>query len=444
MSAFNDLDGVPASGNAFTLTQVLRGEWGFRGFVVSDYNAVHELINHGIAADGAAAAALALPAGVDMEMVSRDYAQNLPALIKAGKVPMSAVDEAVRRVLRVKVQLGLFDAPFVDPDKEDKTVMSAEHVAIARRSAERAIVLLKNERAVLPLRHDVRAIAVVGPLADNQVDLLGAWSAHGRAESVVPMLASVRAAAPKARVSYAKGCGTSASADDAKSIDLAVKAARSADVVIAAVGETFDMSGEAASRATLNLPGRQEDLVRALVATGKPVVVVLMAGRPLSIPWVADHAPAIVEAWHLGVQAGPAIAAVLFGDVDPAGRLPVSFRGRRVRSLSTTTTRTPGVPRRTTFGGPRNTSMCRRRPSTRSATASATRRSNTGGFGCRPPACRCTGRIDVSVDVANTGQRDGDEVVQLYVHQVVRRLAPPVRELKGFERVFVPRGASRR
>ncbi|HKY28034.1 MAG TPA: beta-glucosidase BglX, partial [Pyrinomonadaceae bacterium] len=348
MSAFNDLNGVPTTANPFTLTEVLRGEWKFDGFVVSDYTAVMELMNHRLAATEAEAAQYALNAGTDMEMVSRFYSKHASELLRAGKVTQQTIDEAVRRILRIKFRLGLFERPYADEARERAVVLNAANVAAAREIAARSLVLLKNERGTLPLNKSVGSIAVIGPLADDPKAMLGSWAGDGKPSDTVTLLAGIREKVPGTKILYAKGVAiegrgvtgnfhappaavAESSARSAtvpvepNSIEEAVNAARQADVAILAVGETADMSGEAASRTSLDLPGRQMELIRAIHALGKPYIVVLMNGRPLTINWLADNSPAILETWFAGTQAGPAIADVLFGDVNPGGKLPVTF-----------------------------------------------------------------------------------------------------------------------
>src|SRR5947207_8178205 len=324
ISSFNSLNGVPASANPFTLTHVLRGEWKFDGFVVSDYTAVQELINHGLAANEKEAARLALNAGVDMEMVSRNFNQHGPDLLRNGQWSQATIDEAVRRILRIKFRLGLFEHPYVDETRERSVILSPANIAAARELATRSMVLLKNERETLPLSKEVKSIALIGPLADDQQDLLGSWSGDGHATDVVTLLTGIKAKVSSAtKINYAKGCDINS--DSTEGFDEAVRVARESNVVIVAVGESAGMSGEASSRSLLDLPGRQLDLVKALRATGKPVVVVLMNGRPLTINWIAENTPAILETWFAGTQGGNAIADVLFGDVNPGGKLPVTF-----------------------------------------------------------------------------------------------------------------------
>src|SRR4030095_7830567 len=300
MSAFNDLNGVPASANPFTLTQLLRGEWKFDGFVVSDYTSVEELMKHGVAASGSDAAREALTAGVDMEIVSRLYNKHAGELLKERKLSEQTVDEAVRRILRIKFRLGLFEKPYADETLESNAILSNANLSAAREIAARSLVLLKNDRNVLPLEKNVRSIAMVGPLADNKQDMLGSWTGGGRAEDAVTLLQGIKLKVPQTRINYAKGCDVKC--DNPIGFDEALRVARESEIVIMAVGESADMSGEAASRSSLDLPGRQLDLVKAVQALGKPTVVVLMNGRPLIINWIAENTPAILEAWFGGAQ----------------------------------------------------------------------------------------------------------------------------------------------
>ena len=324
MSAFNDLDGVPSSANPFTLSRVLRGEWKFDGFVVSDYTAVKELINHGIAADDPSAATAALNAGVDMEMVSRLYNENAAKLLKDGKITMATIDEAVRRILRVKFRLALFDQPYIDESLEATTILSPQNQAAEREIAARSMVLLKNDRNLLPLSKDAKSIALIGPFSDDQQDLMGSWSGDGKASDVITILKGITAkASAKTRITVSKGCD--AKCENADGFAGAVNVAKASDVTIIVAGESADMSGEASVRGDLGLPGRQLELIKQIQALGKPTVVVLLNGRPLTINWLAENTPAILESWYPGTQGGNAIADVLFGDVNPGGKLPVTF-----------------------------------------------------------------------------------------------------------------------
>ncbi len=449
MSAFNDLNGVPTSANSFSLTQVLRVEWKFDGFVVSDYTSIQELINHGLAANGAEAVRLAMTAGVDMEMVSRLYRKELPQLVKDGKVQLATIDEAVRRVLRIKFRLGLFERPYTDETREPTVILNPEHLAAAREIASRSLVLLKNENDLLPLSKDLKSIAVIGPLADDQVNPMGSWTGDGRKEDVVTLLAGIKAKVSSlTKVSYARGCELNGDAingeGDRDGFVEALHAARNSDVVIVAVGESAEMSGEAASRSSLDLPGRQLELVKAVHTTGRPVIVVLMNGRPLSINWIAEKSPAILETWFAGTQSGHAIADVLFGDVNPSGKLPVTFprsvgqaplyynhknTGRPPDAKNRYTSKyydsswTPLYP----FGYGLSYAKFR----IHNLQLSATRMQSDG-------------HITASVEVENIGKRTGDEVVQLYIRDIAASVTRPVKELKGFQRITLQAGVRRR
>jgi beta-glucosidase len=327
MSAFNALNGVPSTANPFILGKILRGEWGFNGFVVSDYTAVMELLNHGIALDPATAARKALTAGVDVDMMSHFYDSQLPALVHSGQVPMSVVDEAVRRVLRVKIALGLFEHPYAQG--KEVTAAVPEHRPLVRKAAEESIVLLKNDKIagapLLPLSAGPKKIALIGPLGDDAAEMVGAWGGAGRDPDIITIRQALEERAQKAggALVYAKGTGI----DDASQAGFAeaVNAAQDSDIAVLALGESNAMSGEAGSRAYLDLPGNQEQLLEAVAATGKPVVLLVFSGRPLVLDWAAQHVPAIFEVWFPGTEAGNAIANLLYGDVSPSGKLPMSF-----------------------------------------------------------------------------------------------------------------------
>ena len=449
MSAFNDLNGVPASANPFTLTKVLRGEWKFDGFVVSDYESVRELINHGLAADEAEAARSAINAGVDMEMVSRLYGKFAPQLIREGKLSRSTIDDAVRRILRIKFRLGLFDKPYAGEAREQATILSRANVETAREVADRSIVLLKNDRDVLPLAKNARSIAVIGPLADNQQDLLGSWTGDGRKEDVVTLLAGLRAkVSPATKINYARGCAIESTSIDGAAealwLDEAVRVAREADLVVVAVGESADMTGEAASRASLDLPGRQLELVKAVIAIGKPTVVVLMNGRPLTINWIAENAPAIVETWFAGIQAGNAIADVLFGDVNPGGKLPVTFPrtvGQIPLYYAHKNTGRPAEPSNKYTSKYLDNQVTPLFPFGYGLSYTRFRLTN---LRLSAQSIKSNGSISVTVDLENVGKRTGDEVVQLYLRDVAASVTRPVKELKGFERITLKPAEKRR
>jgi beta-glucosidase len=443
MSAFNDLNGEPTSANSFTLTKVLRDEWKFDGIVVSDYESVRELMNHGIAATEAEAARAGLAAGVDVEMVSRLYNKHGAQLIREGKLSMAAIDEAVRRVLRIKFRLGLFDNPYTDESRESAVMLSREHLATAREVAARSLVLLKNERQTLPLDKNIRSLALIGPLADDRQSLIGSWTGDGRKEDAVTLLAGIRAKVPAStKITYANGCEVSGGTTEG--IAEAVNLARQADVAILVVGESADMSGEAASRTSLDLPGHQQELVKAVVAAGKPTVVVLMNGRPLTINWLAENAAAILETWFAGTQAGNAIADVLFGDVNPGGKLPVTFprtvgqaplyynhknTGRPPDANNKYTSKYLDMPWTPLYPFGYGLSYTEFKLSNLQLSARS---------------IAPDGRLTVSVEVENVGKRAGDEVVQLYIRDLAASVTRPVKELRGFERLTLQPGEKRR
>jgi beta-glucosidase len=447
MGAFNEVSGVPMHANEWLNNDVLRREWGWDGLYVSDYTGVMELIPHGIAADSTHAGVLGLKAGVDIDMVSGIYIRHLPAAVRAGRIPESLVNESVRRILRAKYKLGLFKDPYrySNVAREARLLLAPPHVAAAREVARKSMVLLKNEphkgSRLLPLRKNIGTLAVIGTLADDRRSALGSWAAAGRVEDVVPVLAGIRAAVPNTKLIYAPGAPVEST--DTSGFAEAVRAARAADAVIMVLGEHQDMSAEARNRTSVDLPGVQQQLLEAVHATGKPIVVVLMNGRPLSIPWLDKNVPAILEAWYLGVQMGPAVADVLFGDYNPSGKLPVTFP-RNVGQLPLyynhkNTGRPPSERERYTskyidvpwtplypFGhGLSYTTF----------TYSNLRLSRA--------QMRGTDSLTVQVDVKNTGDRAGDEVVQLYVRDDVASVTRPVRELRGFERISLRAGETR-
>jgi beta-glucosidase len=443
MSAFNSLNGVPTSANHFTLTKVLRQEWKFDGFVVSDYTAVQELINHGFAANGREAAEKALNAGVDMEMVSRLFNENAASLMKDGKLSQATIDEAVRRILRIKVRLGLFEHPYVDESLEKNAFLTPENRAAARQIAGKSMVLLKNDRDTLPLSKTLGSIAVIGPLADEGRAPLGWWSGDGKDEDTVTPLAGIKAkVSAQTKVVYAKGCEITG--DSTTGFAQAVEVARASDVAIVVVGEPKDMSGEAASRATLDLPGRQMDLVKEIQGTRKPTIVVLVNGRPPTIGWIVENVPAILEAWMGGTESGNAIADILFGDVNPGGKLPVTFP-RLVGQVPIyynhlNTGRPPNANNRYNskyFDAPWTPQF----PFGFGLSYTKFKISNLQLSTTRIPA---NGVLTASVDVENTGSRVGDEVVQLYIRDVAASLSRPVKELKGFQRITLKPGEKRR
>lgn len=442
MSAFNSLNGIPASANHFTLKKILRQEWGFEGYVVSDWASIEELIIHGYAADMADAAQKAFQAGVDIDMQGNIYQENLAQLVKDGTVSEKALDDAVRRILRIKYLLGLFDNPYADPEQEAATIMREEHIAFARDVARKSIVLLKNENNLLPLDRNIKSIAVIGPLADNKRDLLGTWSCRGRAEDVVTMLEGIKnKASSQTTINYTKGCDVTG--DNTEGFAEAVRIAKKADVAIVVLGESAAMSGEAASRASLDLPGRQSALLKALYETGAPIVVILMNGRPLSINWAVEHIPAIIEAWHPGVQGGNAIADVLYGDYNPRGKLAVTFPrsvGQIPIYYNHENTGRPASPDKKYTSKYLDTPDTPLFPFGYGLSYTKFEYSNL-----RISADTITpeGTITVRADIKNLGDYEGDEVVQLYIRDEVASVIRPVKELKGFTKIHLKPGEKR-
>ncbi|MCM2580017.1 beta-glucosidase BglX [Streptomyces meridianus] len=443
MASFNTISGVPAHGNTHALTDILKQEWGFDGFVVSDWTGVHELIAHGFAADGADAARLALNAGVDMEMTSTDLAEHGKKLLRSGKIEIGRLDDAVARILRLKFALGLFENPYVDEDAAVPEPTPAARKA-AREAAARSMVLLKNDDRTLPLKRTTSSIAVVGPLAGSK-DMLGAWTFPFATKPTDTILDAIKAAAPGAKVAHAQG--VDAEGKDTGGIPEAVSAARAADFTVVVAGEPAAMSGEAASRSDITLPGAQEKLIAAVAEIGKPFAVVLLNGRPLALgDWIAD-APAVLEAWHPGIEGGNAVADVLFGEVNPGGKLPVTFprtvgqvpvyynhenTGRPFDKDNKYTSKYLDLAHGPQFAFGHGLSYTgfevgEPRLSTSRISAGALRKGDT---------------VEVAVPVRNTGDREGDEVVQLYLRDPAASIAQPVRRLRGFRRVTVGAGRS--
>jgi beta-glucosidase len=444
MAAFNTYDGVPGIANRHLLTDILRSEWGFPGVVVSDFGAIEELTTHGVAADRAGAAARALTAGADIEMQGSAFRRELPGLIAQGKVPMAALDQAVRRVLSFKEALGLFDDPFarMNETRERETLGAPAHRQAALDLAEKSLVLLKNDGDVLPFSRDVRRIAVIGPLGDDKADTLGPWAANGKPEDALTLAAGLKQVLPQASIDVVPA-GT-VTATSASEREAAVKAAEAADVVVLALGERASMSGEAASRTDLGLPGDQLALARAVLAAGKPTAVVLFHGRPLVLTELAENAPAILAAWFPGSMGGLAIARTLVGDNEPRGRLPVTFP-RAVGQIPIhhdhlPTGRPPTDPPR---------------PYTASYLDAPTRPLFPFGYGlsythfsfAAPHLATGTlphgGTLAVSVDVTNTGARRGTALVELYINQPVAEVSRPVAELRGFQHVVLEPGETK-
>ncbi len=452
MSSFNEIGGSAAHASEWLLADVLRGRWGFKGTVVSDYNGIAELINHGVAATGGEAAVLALRAGVDVDMYDPFYADSIPAAVRAGRLQQSFVDSSVHRLLRLKYALGLFQDPyrFSDVSRERRFTLAAEHLGASRAAAREAIVLLKNDNKTLPLRRDYRTLAVIGPLADDARSALGNWAADGRREEAVSVLAGIRGAiGPGTRIIHLRGAPVDTA--DSTGFALARSAASEADAIVLVLGERENMSAEAASRASIEVPGSQVALARtvmnaARLSTGgqaKPIVAVLMNGRPLAIPELAAEVPAIVESWFLGNQHGSAVADVLFGDYNPGGKLPATFpratgqiplyynhrnTGRPPEPANSYTSKYLDLPWTPLF------------PFGYGLSYTTFEYSNL-----RLSATKVTAAdsLEVSVDLRNSGDRAGDEVVQVYLRDDVASVAQPVRALKAFRRVTLQPGEAR-
>ena len=444
MTAFNALNGVPTTGNEALLRTMLREEWGWNGLLLSDWRAVEELMAHGVAGSRSDAARLALEASVDMDMVADVYAGDLKQAIEGDPALLPLLDQAVRRILDAKRKLGLFDDPYKyhDAAREAEVILSSDHRAAARDIAERSFVLLKNEGDILPLTKGAQKIALVGALADDALSQLGSWRAQGRAEDVVTLRSALEAAHPN--VVFAPGTDTRS--DDVTGIPAAVAAAESSDLIVLALGEDYDWSGEARSRSSLELPGRQLELFEALAATGKPLVVVLMGGRPLAIPEVAEKADAVLETWLLGIEGGPAIVETLFGDNNPGGKLPASFprtTGQVPVNYDYLPSGRPADP-----DPSKDTARYMDQPITPLYAfghgLSYTRFSYGEPSVDRSRIPANGGEVTITLDVTNTGARAGDEVVQLYMRDPVASISRPVQQLRGFKRVALQPGETKR
>lgn len=444
MSAFNSINGVPATSNRWLLTDLLRKEWKFKGFVVSDWNAVQELKAHGVAETDEDAAMAAFNAGVDMNMTDGLYNRCLEKLVRENRIDMNEIDASVERILRAKYALGLFEDPyrFLDNQRESREVRSASAMALARKAAASSMVLLKNANALLPLSKQTKRIALVGPLANNRAEVLGSWKARGEDKDVVTVLEGIKnKLGSGTEVNYVQGCDF---LDPSTSeFSAALEAAKQSDVVIAVVGEKALMSGESRSRAVLRLPGKQETLLDTLRKAGKPLVVVLMNGRPLCLESVDKQADAMLEAWFPGTQCGNAVADVLFGDIVPAAKLTASFpltEGQIPNNYNYKRSGRPGdMPYSSTV---RHIDVPNRNLYPFGYGLSYTTFSY-GEMQC-PTAFDDKGFLPVSVDVTNTGNYDGEEIVQLYVADKVASMVRPIKELKGFQKVFIPKGQTKR
>ena len=461
MSAFNCLSGVPSSGNRHTLTDILRGEWKFPGFVVSDYNSVSELIPHGVAADNVAAARLGLTAGVDMEMVSTTYRDTLKQQVEQGTISKKVLDEAVRRVLTVKFEKGLFDHPYTDATHYQSAYLQEDAVDLACEAAAKSCVLLKNENNVLPLSPHMNKLVLLGPFAENAQEQVGPWHSRARTNDLITLAEAVRHQVNfDSQLSVARGCPMLAPGYVKVPLNItdfapikeaplgsneiadAVALAKTADVVVLALGEPLDWSGESASRTDLGLPGKQQELFDTVVAAGKPVVVVLFNGRPLALPRIQEKAAAILEAWFPGGQGANGVADVLFGEIDPAGRLTTTFPrnvGQVPFYYNHYNTGRPG------FGDYKGNYVdVPTTPLYPFGFGLAYTKFDFGKVKLTSATVKLDGTLTAQTTITNTGARAGTAVAQLYIRALASSAGPrPVRELKGFQKILLPPGEAR-
>ena len=451
MNSFNDLNGIPATGNAYLQRDILKGKWNFKGFVVSDWGSIGEMVNHGYAKDNKEAALAAITAGSDMDMESNAYRYHLAQLVKEKKVPMALIDDAVKRILRKKFELGLFDDPFKfnNEEREQKALNNPEHRKVARAMAAKSIVLLKNEKGILPLSKSTKTIAFIGPLVKEYKQNMGFWSVElpelDYTKEIVSQWDGLQNKVGKnTQLLYAKGCDIEG--DNTEGFAEAIAVANQADVVILSIGERRDQSGEAKSRSNLRLPGVQEELVKAIQATGKPVVVLINAGRPLIFNWTADQVPAILYTWWLGSEAGNAIADVLFGDYNPSGKLPISFpreEGQIPIYYNHFNTGRP-APNETATNYVSAYIDLKNSPKFPFGYGLSYTTFNYSDLQLSKKVMKKNETITVSFTLTNNGKFDGEEVVQLYLKDQVGSVVRPVKELRDFQKVFLKAGASQK
>jgi beta-glucosidase len=460
MTSFNEVDGIPSTGNKWLLTDLLRKQWGFKGFIVTDYTSINEMINHGIVKDEYEAGALALNAGVDMDMQGSVFSSQLKKLLQDKKITLAEINAAVYRILSAKYDLGLFKDPFRNCDTAlaTKEIMSAEHLKDAQMIAERSIVLLKNERQLLPLKKDAK-IALIGPLANSQRDMIGNWSAAGDYTKAVTLLEGIKS--KTSNVTYAPGAHYSSdtmllkkalqkqrlsaedTANSAQMLAEAVALARQSDVVIMALGESQGMTGEAASRSDIGIPDSQKELLKAVYATGKPVVLVLMNGRPLTLEWEDANIPSILKTWFLGTEAGNAIAAVLFGDYNPAGKLTMTFPRNTGQIPVYYNHKNTGRPLDVNNKYTSKYLDVSNEPLYPFGYGLSYTQFTYGAISVSKQQITAADKLQVSISVTNSGNYSGEEVVQLYIRDRVGSVTRPVKELKGFKKIFLEKGETR-
>jgi beta-glucosidase len=450
MNSFNDINGIPATGNAHLQRDILKGKWNFQGFVVSDWGSIGEMVNHGYSKDNKEAALQAITAGSDMDMESNAYRYHLAELVKENKVPIALIDDAVKRILRKKFELGLFDNPYKysNPEREQTALNNPEHRKAARDIAAKSIVLLKNEKNILPLSKDTKTIAFIGPLVKEHKQNLGFWAVElpelDYDKQVVSQWEGVQnKVGNSTKLLYAKGCEIEG--DNKDGFAEAIAVATQADVVILSIGERADMSGEAKSRSNIHLPGVQEELVKAIQATGKPVVVLINAGRPLVFNWIADNVPAIAYTWWLGSEAGNAIADVLFGDYNPSGKLPMSFpreEGQIPIYYNHFNTGRP-APNETAFNYVSAYTDLKNSPRFPFGFGLSYTTFEYSDLKLSKNKIKSTESIAVSLNVKNSGKVAGEEVVQLYLRDKVGSVVRPIIELKDFQKIKLNAGETK-
>lgn len=462
MSSFNEINGVPATANKWLMTDLLRKQWGFKGFVVTDFTAVMELIEHGVGKDMKDVSELALNAGIDMDMVSEGFLLNAKQLVKEGKVTLKTIDDACRRILEAKYKLGLFDDPYkyCSDERAKNEILTPENRQAARTVAENSMVLLKNENQLLPLDKS-KKIALIGPLADNIRDVIGTWAPAANEQYSVSVLSGFKnLLGSSAKVSYAKGCnlytkeenfkhmyepGVFDGRTDDEMISEAYHISAEADIIVAVLGEASDMSGEASSRTSIDLPGRQLELLKTLLKTGKPIVLVLMNGRPLTIGFEVANVPAILEAWHGGTETGNAVADVLFGKYNPSGKLPITFPvnvGQIPIYYNHKNTGRPYVGDKTDKFKSQYIDI-ENDPLFPFGFGLSYTTFSYSDLKLDKQKISGNGSINVSVKLTNTGKYDGTEVAQLYIRDMVGSITRPVKELKGYQKVFLKAGESK-
>lgn len=457
MNAFNEIDGVPATASSYLQRTLLKEKWGFDGFVVSDWGSIAELIPHGLAKDKLQAADIAIHAGSDMDMEGRVYEDGLKTLVETNKLDVALIDDAVKRVLRVKFRLGLFEDPFrySDTSREKNEVLTKEHLAISRDVAKKSIVLLKNESGILPLKKSLKSIAVIGPLADDKDTPIGNWRAQGEKNSAVSVLEGVKGAVGKnTKVLYEKGADLSTgersflkpltiNTTDKSGFSAAIKAAKQAEVVLMVLGEDAFQSGEGRSQSEIGFAGVQQELLEAVYAVNKNIVLVLMNGRPMEITWSAEHLPGILDVWQLGSEHGHAVADVLFGDYNPSGKLPVSFPravGQEPLYYNHKNTGRPSANGEVTYSHHNDVDNSALFPFGYGLSYTTFKYSEVS---LSASTFKTGELVTASVRVTNIGKTKGKEVVQLYIRDLVGSLTRPIKELKGFEMVELAPGETK-